>query len=266
MMNLIRADFYRIRKRWVIYVTFAVALAASIGLIALWASLGPGTGDPFNLNGMYIIVPTSTVNGADSMGFLLQFPHFLLTTLVLPLVFCVAVPIFADKTVKNDIAFGMSRTKLYISKLIQMAILITLLFVLYVGSGTLLATIVGGFGSVVAGFWSSMFQALGLQLFLLIALGCLGTFLGLVLKSAYVLSEFYFVLILLPALLAAIASLLSIDISGMLHFDLMSSIHRAGSLILIDTYNILIILGVGAVWMIASSAAGIALFRKAEIK
>ena len=267
MMNLIRADFYRIRQSWVIYVTFAVALIASIGLIVLWTLLGPGTGDyPVNLNGVDITVPTSTVNGADSIGFLLQLPHFLLTILVLPLVFCVAVPIFTDKTAKNDIAFGMSRTKLYVSKLIQMAILITLLFLLYVGAGTLLATILGGFGSVTAGFWSSLFQALGTQLFLLIALGCLGIFLGLAIKKPAVLTELYFVLILLPVIIAVTASLLNVDISWLLRFDLMSSIHRAGSLILIDTHNILIILGVGAVWMIASSAAGIAMFRKAEIK
>jgi len=265
MMNLIRADFYRIRKSWVIYATFAVALIASIGLIVLVHLTEPPIRGTFNLNGVDIIVPT-IINGVNGIGFLMQIPHFLLTILVLPLVFCVAVPIFTDKTVKNDIAFGMSRTKLYASKLIEMAILITLLFLLYVGAGTLLATIIGGFGAVSPGFWASLLQALGLQLFLLISLGCLAIFLGLAIKKPAVLTELYFVFILLPTIIAIIAALININLSWLLHFDLMSNIHRAGSLIQIDAYNILIILGAGAAWMALSSAAGIAMFRKAEIK
>jgi len=266
MINMIRADLYRVTRSWVVYVTFAVAIAASLALIIIWASAGPGTGEPVNLNGMYIMVPTSTVNGIDSIGLLMQFPHFLLTILILPLTFCVAVPIFADKTAKNDIAFGMSRAKLYISKLIEMAILIILMYLLYVGVGTLLATILGGFGSVTIGFWSSMFQALGLQLFLLIALGCLAIFLALAIKKPVVLTELYFVLILVPVIIVVIASLLDVDISWLLRFELMANIHGAGSLFLIDTHNVLNILGVGASWMALTSIAGIAMFRKAEVK
>jgi len=266
MMNMIRADLYRITRSWVVYVTFAVAIAASIALIIIWASAGPGTGEPVNFNGMYIIVPTGTVNGMDSIGLLMQFPHFLLTILILPLTFCVAVPIFSDKTVKNDIAFGMSRIKLYVSKLVEMAILITLLLLLYVGVGTLLATILGGFGTVAAGLWISMLQALGLQLFILVALGCLAIFLALAIKKPTVLTELYFVLILVPVIIAVIASLLDVDIFWILRFDLMANVHLAGSIFFTNAHDALVILGVGATWMAIASIAGIVMFHRAEIK
>ena len=266
MINMIRADLYRITRGKVVFVTLAVAIVASIALITIWASVGPGTGEPFNLNGVNVMVPTTTVNGADSIGLLMQIPHFLLTILMLPLTFCVAVPIFAEKTAKNDIAFGMSRIKLYISKLGGMVILITLMYLLYIGVGTLLATILGGFGTVATGFWTSLLQAMGMQLFILIALGCLTTFLALAIKKPFVLAELYFVFIFVPAIITAFAAIAGYDISWLLRFDLMANIHVAGSLLITDAHNLLNVLGVGVAWMALTSIAGIAMFQKAEIK
>ncbi|MCL2589079.1 MAG: hypothetical protein FWD84_06690, partial [Oscillospiraceae bacterium] len=123
MMNLIRADFYRVSKSWVTYAPFAALLLVHAVVMIFFRSYSGG------------IAYVESMLLTSNLVFLI---------FVVPFVFCVSVPSFADSTMKNDISWGMSRTKLYLSKLLVLIMLAVLLYVFYIGSGLALATVISG--------------------------------------------------------------------------------------------------------------------------
>ncbi|MCL2843420.1 MAG: ABC transporter permease [Oscillospiraceae bacterium] len=250
MMNIIRADFYRISKSWVTYAPFA-ALALFHVAMMVYGSI--------SVTGEY-------TSGTMYVGQLLDLAHFLFALPLIPFVFCVSVPSFSDGTMKNDISWGMSRTKLYVSKLLIMVILSILLYVFYIGAGMGVATIVFGFGDAVPGYWMNLLQAMGAQMVGVLALCSVMIFLSFLLKKPYVLTEALAGILMIPTLINWISSLFNVDASRVLYFDLLSNIQGFASFHLLDSRTILIGFGVIAVWLLATSIAGITLLRKAEVK
>jgi len=203
MMNLIRADFYRISRGWVVYAPFA-------GLVLLHA--------------IAMVLNSYAVSGTMYVEFLLGGAQLLFTVSMIPFVFCVSVPIFSDGTMKNDISWGMSRTKLYVSKLLVMAMLSALLYVFYIASGMALATIIGGVGDIVPGYGMNLLQAMGAQMVGVLALCSVMIFLSFLLKKPYVLTEALGAVLLIPMLINWISAIFHVDTSWVLYFDLMSNI------------------------------------------
>jgi len=252
MMNLIRADFYRISKGWVVYMPFAALLLLHVFLIAI-SSIQENV--PTDASGLLYLEQVS-----------LSFTQLFFLFGVIPFVFCVSVPSFSDGTMKNDIAWGMSRTRLYVSKLLVLMMLAMLLYVFYIGSGLAMATVLYGFGDVAAGSWVNLLQAMGAQMVAVLAVCSVMMFLSFLLKKPYVLTEVLFGILLIPVVINMIANLFNIDLSWILYFDLMSTIERFAFVSLLDGRTILIGFGVVAVWFTATLVAGIAMLRKAEIK
>ena len=251
MMNLIRADFYRISKGWVVYVPFAALLLLHVIMIA---------GSLIQAN-----VPADA-GGVQYLEQALSFTQLFFLICVIPFVFCVSVPSFSDGTMKNDIAWGMSRIRLYVSKLLVLMALTVLLYVFYIGSGMAIATAFFGFGNATVGFWGNLLQAMGAQMVAVLAVCSLMMFLSFLLKKPYVLTEALAGILIIPMVINWISSIFNVDASWVLYFDLISTIERFASFSLLDGRAIGIAFGVITVWMIAPSAAGIALLRKAEIK
>jgi len=195
MMNLIRADFYRISKGWVVYMPFA-------GIVLLHAVM--------------IVINTFGLSGTMYVESLLSQAQLLFTIFMIPFVFCVSVPIFSDGTMKNDISWGMSRTKLYVSKLLIMALLSTLLYAFYIGSGMALATAIGGIGDIGPEYWGNLLQAMGAQMVGVLALCSVMIFLSFLLKKPYVLTEALGAVLLLPIIIHIVSSWFSVDLLGTL--------------------------------------------------
>ena len=251
MMNLIRADFYRVSRGWVVYAPFVGLLLVQLLFL-----------------GVEMVSDTVWVaaSGAEVVHSLLGEGNIFFLIALLPFVFCVSVPSFSDSTIKNDISWGMSRAKLYVSKVFVMAILALLLYLFYIGAGILLAAVTVGFGGAEVGFWPGLLQAMGAQMIVTLALCSLMVFLSFLLKKPYVLTEVLAFVLLIPMIVNIIANLFNADLSWVLYFDLTSTLHRFASLSLLDNRSILIGFGVVAVWAVVPSALGIALLRKAEIK
>ncbi|MCL2426069.1 MAG: hypothetical protein FWD05_07005 [Oscillospiraceae bacterium] len=247
MINMIRADLYRVSKSWVTYAPFAGLLLFQLIMVILSEPLDAGA-------------------SVEMVHSLLSYGNFFFVIAMLPFVFCVSVPIFADSTMKNDISWGMSRTKLYVSKVLIMALLSFLLYLFYIGTGIVLAVITVGFGSTSAGFWPSLFQAMGAQMVGIFALCSLMVFLSFLLKKPYVLTEVLALFLILPQLINWILSLIDLDAPWVLYFELMSNIQRFADFSLLDSRTILVAFGVIAVWMTAPLVLGITLLRRADIK
>ena len=251
MMNIIRADFYRISKSWVTYAPFA-------GLFLL----------------LLVMVGSSLIQGnvaADTSSLLyvkqlLSHSQLFFLLAMIPFVFCVSVPSFSDGTMKNDISWGMSRTTLYVSKLLVLMMLAVLLYVFFIGSGMVIATAFFGFGDIAPGFWVNLLQSMGAQIIAVLAVCSLMTFLSFLLKKPYVLTEALAALLMIPLVVDWIAGLFNADLSWVLYFDLASTLQRFASFSQLDSRTILIGFGAVVTWFTVALVAGITLLRKAEIK
>ena len=279
MWNLIRADFYRIIRGIALYITLAVVLALNLLIVgtlhafqsgafdeSLEAAAAMGNADA--LDAAMAEIQAMTINGVQITSILTgSMENFL--WFLLPIVIVVASTIFTHGTVKNDIAFGLSRTKLYVSKLL-LATAIGIVFLLfYMGTGMLLATLFGGFGGPApVGHWSNLFQVLGLQFILIFATICIGIFLAFTTKRTAAVNGIFIALLLVPPLVISLLELASPGFSRLFDYDISYNTIRLSRLgcCCLETRDLMHALGLGAFYILATTIGGIALFRRAEIK
>jgi len=261
MMNMIRADIYAILRGKAMYITFGALLLLHVLVIGI-----QGVGG-INFSGANLFeIPDIGFDGVRSAALLYTRTDNTIF-FMFPLIVLAAAPIFTFGTVKNDIAWGICRTKLYLSKLAVSLGLCVLMMLLYMGAGMLFATTLNGFGGPVPnGYWFNLFQIVGAQLFMLFAVTCLGVFLIFVTKNTTIATSLYIGIFMVPAMIVMMLFDAGIDFMWILNLDLMMGINRLGFLSQLETGTILTTLGVGAGYIILTTIGGIALFRRAEIK
>ena len=263
MINLIRAEVYTILRGKALYITFGAMFILHILVIATQMNIGVNFA---SVEGIGLDMPDVGFDGIRSAELLYTNTDNIIFFL-LPLIILATGPIFTFGTVKNDISWGISRTKLYLSKLLVSMGLCVLMMVFYMGVGMLLATVLNGFGGQVPdGYWINLFQTVGAQLFMLLATTCLGVFLVFLTKSTLAASGLYMGVVIVPAIVITMLADGGMNVLQLLDFDLMIGINRLGFLSQLEARNIYTILGVGALYMLVTTIGGITLFRRAEIK
>ena len=280
MMNLIRADLYRIVRGKAIYITFAVLLALC-ALIVI--TMSPGA-----VGGVDIAMFDSETGDitrpiylfVDDVGALYDF-HFdgvriaqvFLSNIdnmiffILPLAILVASPMFSHGTVKNNISIGMSRTKLYLSQLGLSSILCVVLVLSYIAAGIVLATIIRGFGGPAPdGFWLNIVQTYLAQMVMLLALNAFATFLVFATKRTAIVNGAYIAFCYVPSLIIYFLAMRNQEFLRLLEFDIPFNMILLGHMASIETSQIIQALALGAGMFAVSTTTGIALFSRAEIK
>jgi hypothetical protein len=268
MMNLLRADIYAMLRGKTLYITFGLLFLFNSLMIILQV-VGSDVTIGIHLegiDGLDAAVLNQAFNGMNSAAYLFtqtnNMAFFLLALIILA-----SAPIFSQGTVKNDIAWGISRTKLYVAKLINATGLCILMVICYVGTGMALATALQGWGGAVPdGYWVIFLQTLGAQTLMLMALTCIGVFLMFTFKRVSVVNGVYIAFCLVPAILVLSMLESNINVAWLLEFDIMLGIGRLGFFSQLDTRSISIMLGISAFYIFAATFAGILLFRRAEIK
>jgi len=205
-------------------------------------------------NGLNIaeVLYTSTVN---------------LAYLLLPLFVVVAAPMFSHGTVKNGLSCGMSRTKLYFSKLLLCSVLSLLMLLLYMSSGILIATILRGYGGTPpGGYWLNIIKTCSAQLFLLVALNSVGVFLTFTSKRTAIVNGAYIAFCLVPTIIIVALANINQDFVKLLDFDLLANIDKFGYMEALKAPDLIKAFATGAFYIIAPTIAGIMLFKRAEIK
>ena len=264
MMNMIRADLYFLTRGKGIYITFGIILAINALLIFL---LGPDADGNTMINGVPIPYMGETIDGVTSLS-LLYMTTNMTSILLMVLVLLAVSPMFINGTVKNDLAWGVSRINLYLSKLVVSLGLCVAMLAFYMVAGFLMATLVNGFGGPAPeGLWLTMFQSLGTQLWMFFALTAILVFLVFVTKREGVVIVAFIFGAMIPQILFLILNDIGVRIPNwLLYIDVGSSINRLAVLELLETRSILIILTTGAVYFLATTIGGIAWFRKGSVK
>ena len=265
MINMIRADMYRILRGKALYITFAVLILLNIMVVGTMSVSGINFGNTWD--DMGIAVPYLGFDGLGSAA-LLYTRMDNIVFILLPLVYAVVMPIFANSTIKNDIASGASRPKLYISKLALSAVLCVVMIVFYMGTGMLLATVLRGFGGPApVGYWVNLLQTVGAQLFIMLAVTCFAVFLMFTLKSGAAVNSIFIAYFFVPTMVIMLLyQAVHPWFIRLMDFLLMFSINRLGFLDQLSTGEVLTALGVGLAHILVCTLGGIMLFKRAEIK
>lgn len=279
MQTIFRADIYRILRSKAFYITFTILLAfnsLTIGVMNAfqsgadnWIDAGIGVGvdtayDQDLFDAAMLEIRAARFDGAHAPAILatgVDYFYFLL-----PIIVFTAAAIFSNGTVKNDISWGISRTRLYLSKLLLCAALCAFMMLFYMGTGMIIATVLNGFGSPAPGHWVALLQVLAAQLFMLLSLTSFGVFLVFATRRTAAVVGAFIAFTLVPVLIFSILGMANPDLAWLTDFDLPTNMTRLASLHRLETREILRGLGLGAFYMLASTLGGIALFRRAEIK
>jgi len=260
MTNIIRADIYRIIRGKSLYIISLLVVLFGL-MVVIAATLTDATLPFVNASPEAL-----ELNGINSAGLLFSNGP-MLTFLLIPLVMMVAGPIFTDGTAKNEIAWGISRTRLYTARLIIVTVVCGLMLLVYLTAGMIFATILRGFGDYIPyGYWFNIIKTIVLQSFMFSAASWMGIFLIFTIKSGYAFVEVFMGVMVAPTLIAVLFMNANIDLSRVLDFDITTNIGRLGAVADMDTRGILMALVVGAVWMVIPTIIGLIRFQKAEIK
>lgn len=266
MLNIIRADMYRIVRGKALYITLAVLLGTvalivctqqemmvGIQMKGLEGSLGYDA-DSLRYNGMNIASVLYT-----SMDNLAYF--------IIPLVILVAAPMFSHGTLKNSLASGMSRTKIYFAKLIVSSILSALTMLLYMTFGIILATAIRGFGGTPdADYWLNILKIIGAQFIIMLALNCVGMFLVFTTKRTAIVTATFIAFCLVPSIVMLLLSNVNTVFFDLYNYDLIGCLKLLGYLNALEFSEVIRTFVTGAFYITVTTAAGVALFRRAEIK
>jgi len=267
MMNIMRADMYRIWRGKAIYITFAVLLAfVFLNSNAVAGSFGVHLGQGEITDSRGFDIPELVSTGAN-VAYSLYPVMENLVYFLLAIVIAVAGAAFTHGTIKNDIAWGIPRAKLYMSRLLLSSIICAVLMLFYMVSGILIETIVNGWGGPVQdGFWITMAKTLSLQLLMLLAMNSAGVFLVFVTKRTAIVNVSYLAFYLVPPMLIMMLTNINPNFSRLFDFSILANLSILGHLDQLSTSEIITAIGTGIFFLVMPAIAGIALFRKAEIK
>ena len=264
MMNMIRADIFRILRGKALYITFAAVLALNILMVATSEPAGVSIG--VNDQERYEEQESVIFNGLNIVEILYTNMNNM-SYFILPLLILVIAPMFSNGSVKNGLSRGMSRTKLYIEKLLLSSGLSLLLMLFYIASGVLIATILRGYGGPPPdGYWQNIIKTCSSQFFMMLSLNCVGTFLVFVSKRTSVVIGAYIAFTIVPAFI--IMALMNSDPAFIrfYDFDIQNIISKFGFFEALEPSDFVKSFATGAFYIIATIVAGTALFKKAEIK
>jgi len=269
MMNIIRADFYRITRGKTLFITFAIVALISAAFIVAFAIANSEM--PLMEGSLMHVdaeagVQTLVLNGMNAIAALFALSSINIM-FIIPLFTVVAGHVFQDGTAKNEVTWGTSRTKIYLARMIIVAILCVLVLAIFVGVGATIATILRGFGDTPDGWFLSHFLApFAAQSFMFIAAGLFGIFLVFMIKGSFVVVEIFGFSMFGAGMLTMLFAFSGTDTSFALRIDMLHQIALLSNIANMETGDILAALGLGAAWLIIPAAIGIFRFRTAEIK
>lgn len=256
MISILKADFYRLLKSK----SFYICMLVSAGLICF---------------GFYALYWTYKSTGIMDTSFYpdgLSFGILSFTEGSVQLIIGIFLSIFVTSefthgTMKNVVSKGFSKVNIYLSKFITMIVAAFIIVLLTFIAGTVCASItIGKIGSLSGEFGSQLFKTIGIELYLYIALTALLLMVAMSVKNLggaiaiNVIGVFTFERILF--------SLLELAVDSRIKFSQYSLIYNisfyGGMNGTADDYIRSLI--VGLVFMLVSTALGIFIFKKSDVK
>lgn len=259
MFNVIKADLYRAFKGKGLYITFSLLLVFIVSQVAAGSVGRIGINTDLNtLNGGFTgsTAVFATMNAVDN------YLYFML-----PLVIIIAAADFSAGTVKNVLAGGMSRVKLFFSKQILCFIFAALMLILNVILSIATATIVNGFGGEFnADFILNLLKVFIPQLVLFLSVVSVMLFITFATKKTAAVIGYFFAFTMVPLLIIYLLSLFWDGALSLLDYELITMMRNISVIETITSAQLIRAYITGALFFAASTAGAIVIFKKSEIK
>lgn len=263
MLNIIRADLYRLIRGKCIYITFILFIAftclqtAFPGEVTIGIStelLKEAVKLPGEVSGS--LAPFEVMTYSENIIFFM-----------LSIIFVLTATDFSSGAIKNILANGVSRIKLYASKLILASLFCIIMFTSGIVASILVATVLNGFGGIITGgYLLSVWKPFAVQLLLLIASVGIGTAIIFISKKGSVLNALYIAFFLVPTLIILLLMNISGIFEDLMKYDFITNLKLLPNINLIAASDIVRALLVGIAYIAASTVLGIRIFKKSEIK
>jgi len=250
MLNMMMSDLQRIFRGKGIWIT--LGLYVFIIFMHVFSAAGPAEG--LSRAGIYMAAHMMFIS--DNIFYFM-----------LPIIIFIAAEDFDTNVAKNILASGTSRTKYYISKLLLASAFCVLLFSLHIVGPILLSTLVHGFGGDFnMAFVLDVLRPALAQLFLLLAVTCIGMFLVFTTKRKSAVIGIYIAFTMVPITIIMILTSFYEGFEVLLDFEVVTQIRTLLTLDDASHSQLLRIFVMGIGYMLISTVSGIVLFKKAEIK
>jgi ABC-2 type transport system permease protein len=257
MTGIFRADLYRLLHGKGIYITTALLLLV-IFITAMGDSLFP-----ININDGDVF---ASLTGAAAPFWIMSAPDTL-RSFLLPFIIFIAAADFTSSTVKNTLSSGKSRAKFYLSKLILSCVFSSIMVLITVILSTVFATIGSGFGGEFnLDFVIRLLKMSGAQVFMYIALTCVGVFFVFATKNAAAVIGAFLAFCFLPTVIIAVLAAGNESLSFLFSFDMAMNMSRLASMETMTTSDIAGAFALGGFYILTSTICGIILFKKSEVK
>jgi ABC-type transport system involved in multi-copper enzyme maturation permease subunit len=260
MLNILRSDFYRIRHSKSIWVIIAAFVAL---IVFIYASTALSSANQLTGDGSEEAPAAAT--GGISAPFLFLPQANILMYFILALVYTVVIGDFSSGATKNSLAAGVSRTTLYFARLLEGILLTVLLFALGVIIAVAIYTMAQGFGGTFTLDWLlSVLRPFAAQCVMLAGAVAIGTAIGFISKRGAVVIGLYLALYLSCSI---VLYLLATNIADwIIAFDFDANLERLASIDTQPLEDTLRGLGLGVGCIAISTALGLAIFKKSEVK
>jgi ABC-type transport system involved in multi-copper enzyme maturation permease subunit len=261
MLNIIRADLYRIFRGKGIYVTLGFLLLTVFLQLSASGTIGIGTGI------LQESVEELAVTGANT-PFIMMTDIDILLYFLLPVIIFIASSDFSAGTIKNNLASGMSRAKYYAAKLLLAIIFCVLLVSSYIIIPSIIIIFSSGFGGEFnMDYVISVLKPFSMQLLIFAAATSFGVFLVFVTKKTAAVNGLYIAWLFVPLLvLIMLIEGFSENLAFLAEYDITLNIKALANFGARTTEDIIRALAIGIFYITASTIGGIMLFRRSEIK
>jgi hypothetical protein len=256
-----------------LYITAAVLIGFAVLMIFSQGAFVVGV-DNTSLNEMRMEETTSsavwppeeaaTITGSPNASGL--YSADMLHYFLLSVIICAAAPMFSHGAIKNSLSGGLSRVKIYLSKLVLILALLAAMMVLYMGCGMLLTTLVRGFGTPPAGYWGELFKVLGTQFIVLAGFAGIGTLLVFATKRVAIVNSVYIAYHFVPALIIMLLSVRFPNALKAYDYFLGGVSGKLEILPRLPASEVAQMIAIALTYLVGTTVLGIVLFKKSEIK
>ena len=283
MLNLIRADLYRILRgkgfyiATILLVSFIFAQTATNSTGGVVMSSGYTMVSTYHDDGTIV---NSYYSAKDDVYYD-EIPKFtgsvapfkmlenadVLLYFLLPFIVFVAAADFSTNTVKNVLANGMPRVKYYFAKLILACIFCLYVSLINIIVPVIAGTILHGFGGTFdMDFILRLLRPFSAQMVMLIGVTCVGLFLVFTTQKTSVINVSYIAFCLIPLLAISFLMVATRKFEFLLDYEHVMNIRMLGEIDTAETVAVIRAFAIGAFYILASTIGGIALFKRSEVK
>lgn len=269
MMNLMKADVYRIFRGKGIYITICLLLVMYVlQAIGEFGSIGINVSSTEQGKQVTEVLQPTTAALLGS-----QAPIYLLKTadnylyFLLALIVFIAAADFAAGTTKNVLSSGVSRLEYFASKLILAWGAGILLVIMGAIIPTVLISIQNGFGQSVDKGWLALtLQAYSMQLLYFMAIIGVGVFVAFWTKKTAAVITLYICFCMVPVTIIGLLAMTSDRFVKLFKYDFILNIRNLADIQFFTTSDYQRVMMIGLIYLVVSVVGGYQVFRKCDIK